>query len=510
MSRLFPTEAEREVLEQEREQRALDKELRREAKYYARIIPEVMADMGIDHWLRKESRPSLAEGLITGKRARQRIRFVEARYNSAAIYLRVDTRNLPYRTMLSDLRDQDALETLSAACERQVAFKSFPQIDPQNGSWVIVYREGTASAIPKAFRFKDAIENIPKDGTPLRYCAGVAENMALIVPDIAHMPHLLIAGSTGMGKSVHLNAILLQLLWRNGPDRVMFLMIDLKGGMELQDYRDIPHLFGGKIVTEIEDVEPALSLFKNEMIRRQKLFAGKCRDLLGWNRLNARQRLPYIILVIDELAQILKNPNQTLAGEVEIVLGSVLNVSRATGGHAILCTQRPSVDVVTGYIKTNVSARVAFAVPTQSDSRVILDSSQAAELTLPGRAFFLNGAKRVEMQTPLVTPTLIKRIVKKISERQAPPDMIEPLTIDEVLLYSLDNFGGDLSYRALLEHFKGRISQQGIKDLLASIDDEMVTVNDRLFQVQKNGRRRLVPANESMFIDGLKEEDSAY
>lgn len=502
MSRLFPTQSEREALDDEREQKALAKQLEREARYYSRMIPEWLADIGIDHWLRKESRPTLAESVITGKRSRQRIRFIEARYNSAAIYLRVDTRNLPYQTLLSHLRDPEALETLSAACERQVAFKAFPQIPPQNGAWIVIYREGSIGAIPGKFAFKDAIQNMPKGATPLRYCAGVAENMALIMPDIAHMPHLLIAGSTGMGKSVHLNSILAQLLWRNGPETVQFVMIDLKGGMELQDYANIPHLVGHKIVTEIKDVEPALVSFKNEMERRQRMFAGRCRDLIGWNQLNSKNQLPYLVLVIDELAQILKNPDQTLSNQVEIVLGGVLSVSRATGGHAILCTQRPSVDVVTGYIKTNVSSRVAFGVPTQSDSRVILDSSHASELTLPGRAIFLNGAKRVEMQTPNITPTLIRRIVKKVCDRPAPPDRLVPLTIDEIVKYSLDNLGGSLRTKSIVAAFNDRASHRAIEEMLQLMDGQMIEIDDQVFAV-RDGRgsasRRVEPATDDDF-----------
>ena len=457
--------------------RRLARELKREAKYFAELVPDVLASVGYDHWLRKESRPTAFESMFFGEVSRQKVRIMHVAYSETNLYLRIDPLRLPYRVTVPMLKDDEVLETLSVACGRKVTFQLR---DYSNGCWFVINRDGVISSIPKMFKFKDAINQVPASSNPLKYCAGVGENMKLHLTDIEKMPHMLVAGATRFGKSVHLHAIILQLMWRNKPDRIKFLMIDLKGGMELQDYRDSQFL-GKPIITEIEDVVAALREYKQEMFRRQKLFAGKARSLPEYNSYHS-EKMPYIILVIDELAQVLRHPNREMSEAAMLELGSILSVARATGGHCILCTQRPSVDVVSGYLKTNIDTRVAFKTPTQADSRVILDSSHAADLELPGRAWMLDGAYRTQIQCPYISPTMIKRVVKAINEREKQTER-EVIDIVQIAKLALEHHGGRLSRRALWEDLRDRISEKELRSMLSEFDNEVIEIDGQRYLV---------------------------
>lgn len=457
--------------------RGLARELKREASYYTKMIPRVLAEMGYDHWLRKESRPDPFEKILFGKSSRQMVKIIHAAYNEACIYLRIDPLRLPYRVTIPLLQEEEVLETLSVACGRKV---TFALRDYANGAWFCIHRSGVISSIPKEFGFRDAINSIAQSAPPLKYCAGLGENLKLVQPNIAEMPHLLVAGASGMGKSVHLNSILCQIMWRNGPDKLKFLLIDLKGGMELQDYENVPHLWR-PIVTKIEDVVDALQMYRDEMDRRQKIMAGKAKTLDQWNRVH-KDKMPYIILVIDELALLLKNPESDISHQAKLILGAILAISRSTGGHCILCTQRPSVDIVDGYLKANVPARIAFGLPTQADSRVVLDTSQAAEIDIKGRAWMLTEANRVQLQSPWISPTLIRKTIKAIIERQSHPDRLD-VDVNMIIETSLSKFDGKFTEKLLWDEFKGRIPRDSLREIISQLDGEVIEHDGVCYQI---------------------------
>ncbi len=205
-----------------------------------------------------------------------------------------------------------------------------------------------------------------------------------IVSDVAKMPHILIAGQTGSGKSVCINAFLVSLLFRAAPTEVKFILVDPKR-VELTRYNGLPHLLS-PVIVEPEKVISALRWVMAEMDRRYKLFAqAGARNIDSYNEMSGFQALPYIVLFIDELADImLFSPV-----EVEDSITRIAQMSRATGIHMILATQRPSVDVITGLIKANVPSRIAFAVASQIDSRVILDTQGAEKLLGKGDMLYL-------------------------------------------------------------------------------------------------------------------------
>lgn len=209
-----------------------------------------------------------------------------------------------------------------------------------------------------------------------------------IISDLASMPHLLVAGSTGSGKSVGLNAMLTTLLARRKPDELRVILIDPKR-LEFAPYRDIPHLLF-PIITEARAVAPVLKWVVEEMERRYELLSQKgVRNLFDYHYIPEKDReenLPFIVLVIDELADLMM-----VAGkEIELLLARISQMARAAGIHMIIATQRPSVDVLTGTIKVNFPSRISFRVSSKVDSKTILDSTGAERLLGRGDSLFMS------------------------------------------------------------------------------------------------------------------------
>jgi S-DNA-T family DNA segregation ATPase FtsK/SpoIIIE len=228
------------------------------------------------------------------------------------------------------------------------------------------------------------------------------------------MPHLLIAGATGSGKSVCLNGIISTFLLTRSPDDLKLLMIDPKM-VELTGYNGVPHL-QCPVVTEMDKVVGALRLVLHEMERRYTLFNKMgVRNLDGYRMKIAddepnAERLPYLVVIIDELADLM----MTTPEEVETLLVRLAQMARATGIHLIIATQRPTVDVLTGLIKANVPARIAFAVTSLTDSRVILDLPGAERLLGRGDMLFLppDAAKPQRIQGAFIEDKDVHYIVK--------------------------------------------------------------------------------------------------
>ncbi|KKR72269.1 MAG: cell division FtsK/SpoIIIE, partial [Candidatus Woesebacteria bacterium GW2011_GWA2_40_7] len=246
-----------------------------------------------------------------------------------------------------------------------------------------------------------------------------------VVADIARMPHVLIAGQTGSGKSVCINAFLASILFRAAPTEVKLILVDPKR-VELTGYNGIPHLLS-PVIVEPEKVLSALRWVMAEMDRRYKLFAeAGARNIDGYNEMSGFQALPFIILFIDELADImLFSPV-----EVEDAITRIAQMSRATGIHMVLATQRPSVDVITGLIKANVPSRIAFAVASQVDSRVILDTQGAEKLLGKGDMLYLppEQAKPLRIQGAFVNDKEIEALVAFVKNQGIPTQYTDEVT----------------------------------------------------------------------------------
>lgn len=257
--------------------------------------------------------------------------------------------------------------------------------------------------------------------------------------DIAKMPHALIAGTTGSGKSVTIHSLIAALLYKNGPERLRLILIDPKR-VELTTYNDIPHLYGTPVITDAKKAILALKWAAKEMDRRYDILnAERVRDILSYHtdvlapalkkreaqkeegvpnsELESPDLMPHIVIIIDELADIM----QTYPRELEASIVRLAQMSRAVGIHLILSTQRPSVNVITGLIKANVPTRVALKVISQIDSRTILDSPGAEKLLGSGDMLYLGSdmSKPVRLQSAFVTLEEVKKLVKHLIDNDA-------------------------------------------------------------------------------------------
>lgn len=280
--------------------------------------------------------------------------------------------------------------------------------------------------------FRSLEEATPNDGRPLAVPLGRTVSGDVMVADLTKMPHLLIAGATGSGKSVAINVILTSILFKAKPSQVKMLLIDPKK-VELSVYNGIPHLLS-PVVSDPKKAARALAKVVAEMERRYELFAAfGIRNLAGYNQRVTKEEddehhpLPLILVVVDELADLM----MTVSHDVEDAIVRIAQMGRAAGIHMIIATQRPSVDVITGLIKANVPSRIAFAVSSGVDSRTILDANGAERLLGRGDMLFqpIDKNKPIRVQGAFISDQDVEAVVNFIKEER-------PAEYDEAMVVS--------------------------------------------------------------------------
>ena len=280
---------------------------------------------------------------------------------------------------------------------------------------------------PTVVALRDILETQEFRGARSKLAFAVGKDLGgqTVVTDISRMPHLLIAGATGSGKSVCINTIIMSILYKASPDEVQLIMIDPKV-VELNVYNGIPHLMI-PVVTDVRKASAALNWAVAEMERRYKLFAtAGMRDLNGYNSLvrskgrdagENEKVLPRIVVIVDELADLM----MVAKADVESAICRLAQLARAAGIHLIIATQRPSVDVITGLIKANMPSRIAFAVTSQVDSRTILDMAGAEKLIGKGDMLFYpqNYQKPARIQGAFISDEDVMKVVSYIKQNNA-------------------------------------------------------------------------------------------
>jgi S-DNA-T family DNA segregation ATPase FtsK/SpoIIIE len=253
-----------------------------------------------------------------------------------------------------------------------------------------------------------------------------------VVGDLSKMPHTLIAGATGSGKSVCINSLIISLLYKYNPNEVKLLMVDPKV-VELNVYNGIPHLLI-PVVTDPKKAAAALNWAVNEMTNRYKLFADcGVRNMESYNELFNKgiieQKLPYIVIIVDELADLM----MVCPNDVEDYIGRLAQMARAAGMHLVIATQRPSVDVITGVIKANIPSRISFAVSSQIDSRTILDGSGAEKLLGKGDMLYypVGESKPLRVQGCFISEEEVEQVVSFIKSEQGDTNYEEDI-IDHI------------------------------------------------------------------------------
>lgn len=324
-----------------------------------------------------------------------------------------------------------------------------------------------------------------------------------VVADIAKMPHVLIAGTTGSGKSVMVNAFISSFLFRASPSEVKLIMIDPKR-VELTGYNDIPHLLS-PVVVEPEQAVSALKWALKEMDRRYTKFAeAGVKNIDSYNELAGFQAIPYIVIVMDELADLM-----ALAPvEVEDSIARLAQMARATGIHLVLATQRPSVDVITGLIKANIPCRIAFNVSSGIDSKVIIDGPGAEKLLGRGDMLFVppDQAKPARIQGTFVSDQDVKRLVNFIKSKGIPVEYTSEVIEQSVNIkgrggINATGTGGD-------EH--DELFEQAVR-MISQHDRASASLIQRRLQVGFNRAARLLEQLEEAGVvgpaDGSKPRD---
>jgi len=268
----------------------------------------------------------------------------------------------------------------------------------------------------------DAMKN---SDSKLNIALGLNVSGEPVIADLSRMPHILIAGATGSGKSVCINATIATMLFKASPDEVKLILVDPKR-VELTQYNGIPHLLT-PVIVDPEKVVSALKWLLAEMDRRYKLFSEVgVRNLIGYNELSGFQAMPYIVVIVDELADIML----FAPSEVEDSITRLAQMARATGIHLIVSTQRPSVDVITGLIKANIPSRISFNVTSMVDSRVIIDTPGAEKLLGRGDMLYIppDKAKPTRIQGTVVSEPETKQLLDFLKGSGVEPHYTEEVT----------------------------------------------------------------------------------
>ena len=312
------------------------------------------------------------------------------------------------------------------------------------------------------------------------------------------MPHLLIAGSTGSGKSVCINGIITSILMRAKPHEVKLMMIDPKM-VELNVYNGIPHLLT-PVVTNPRKAAQALHKVVSEMERRYELFAGSgVRNITGYNEMviehnmqdgENRPVLPFIVVIVDELADLM----MVASNEVEDAITRLAQMARAAGIHMILATQRPSVDVITGIIKANVPSRIAFAVSSGTDSRTIIDSNGAEKLLGRGSMLFLpmGENKPIRVQGAFISDSEVEDLVSFVTEQQG-------ADYQESMMPSEEPINNSASGEPLDELYDDAVA------MVIEMETASISMIQRRFRVGYNRAARIVDQMEEQGVVGPSE-----
>ena len=367
---------------------------------------------------------------------------------------------------------------------------------------------------PSVVRLRDVMESneFRRIQSPLAIALGQGVDGTPVAADLGAMPHLLIAGTTGSGKSVAVNTIIASLLLRNSPERLKFIMVDPKR-VELTGYNGIPHLVA-PVVVELERVVSVLKWVTREMDERYRKFAlAGARNIEDYNNhLPGNDAvMPYIVVIIDELADLM----MMAPDETEKVITRIAALARATGIHLVIATQRPSVDVVTGLIKANFPARIAFAVSAGVDSRVILDQPGAERLLGRGDMLFMSGdtPAPARLQGVYVSDSEIGNITRFWRNQMAEPGLAEAgkpilsdFKLDEAAKQSNATKGSGLGYGNNGRPSNGSSPSRGgfDDDDLEDDEDENVDSDDVLYEQAVDTVRRLNKASVSLLQRRLR------
>ena len=473
------TPMEQEQLEQVRKNAHIRMVMVRQMMIANKRLPTAYANLGLEY-IRNRTKDKYERSKP------QRVHFCKWLFSADGntVYGKVD--QVPYGINPAKLVQDEVLTALTVSMGHPCGGR----LDPNGGGVVISIALAGTMDIDDMFAFNKALELISESAPPLTYMVGATANGGRKTYNLEEMPHLLIAGTTGSGKSVALRSIAATFIARNNPDSVKMIMADLKR-MDLVHFEGVPHL-----ITEIEGVPngividdkqiiPVLKWLEKENNTRQVMFAAaKVHSLAEWNRKHHQRKMPRLVIFIDELARLMRN----LATSKEFIslTYDLASTARATGIYLVMATQFAKDKYITTDIKMNIPGRMCFSVPDLQGSVCMIENGDAVNLfPPPGRGIFVHGVNRFKFQAPFITDGQLNEIVRNAIAGKTSGKLAAAteLTEDEVVKWSLTENNGFLGSREAFREFTGRMEWHELIKLLNGMDDKIYLFGESQYHV---------------------------
>jgi hypothetical protein len=435
----------------------------------------------------------------------QRVRFRKIRYNMdrTMFEIMIHKRNilgkyrdaLPHRVLVQDLVSETTRLELEASLRRKV---SVIRDKVEHGVWVVVHHNEVTDGLPVMVKFTEVLPLFPvEDVGECPILLGVGERREPEFVYLSEHPHLLVAGASGTGKSNFVHSFIASTMYMSDPEDLKFILVDLKNGVEFYKYRNSPHMFRD-VIMDVDEALDMLTMMRDEIHRRTTKIRGLARELSVWNSLYPEKKMPRIIIVMDEFAELMQGRGKKVHDAAAGLVSSIARLGRSAGIHLVVATQYPIREVLPSQVKSNMDIRVAFKLQTKTQSAVVINTGEAAALPekTKGRLVYLVGAVPKEVQAARVTDDDIDAVIAvawgkahKLIQLRG----IVPVIDSENLISHIYNvYNGNLSFSYLSEQLQDYAIT---RDMLKAFLDDLI----------KAGTRGVITANGAEYtVEVLK------
>ena len=461
-----------------------------QAQVYAKIIPAVLAKMGLASYARDKKRR-----VVTN-----RVKTIPPVVIHEDYYMvEVNTARLPYRVKIAQLMAEEILETLSGACKSKV--EAF--FHPGHGLWYLIPRRGGLGIIPRKIAYDAVMELMPKSDPIWTLPIGVGENKRLTRIDIRRTPHILIVGSTGAGKTVFVKNMLATLCMKCSPNRLRVVICDFKRGPDYKAFARLPHLgmpypvkwnekllfeddelvdtkeadYMNRVLYNLEDILHILKWANKEIDRRNGKFDEDITDIDRWNAKYRRRPLAHILIMIDELAVIMDQLSKAEASRLQKTLARTAMLGRSAGIHLVIGLQSLLARYLEGPVSNNIETRIVARCASGPQSGMALGNGSWSAARLPeirGRIVWRDGMKESELQTPWVDPKKAVALIKAISAKWEEKPDNKDVEAETIFRWAIAKNNGYLGILETFAQFRGKLG----KDIIGNIaKDYELTAN---------------------------------
>ena len=481
------TPMEEEALEQARHNAAIRRNMIRQMMIANKILPQAYANLGYEY-IRNRTKDRYERSKPV------RVGFCKWLFSSDGNTIYGKMNRFPYGVNPAALVQDDVLTALTVSMGHPCGGR----LDPNGGGVIISVSLAGTMDIDDMFGFNKALDLISESAPPLTYMVGATANGGRKTYDLEAMPHLLIAGTTGSGKSVALRCLAATFIARNAPENVKLLLADLKR-VDLAEFEGVPHLIKDieqiptGIVTHERQIIPMMKWLEMENNRRQDLFSKQkgIHDLAGWNRKHLFGKLPRIVVIIDEMALVVHR--KANSDEFNNLVYDLASTARCVGIHLVVATQFAKSEFITTSIKLNFPGRECFSVPDLQGSICMVETGECVNIyPPPGRGVFVHGVTRCAFQSPFISDGQLKEIVKNAIEGKTSARLAATmeLTFEEIVKWSLVENNGFLGARDTFKEFTGRMTWNELVQMLNEMDNKIYSFGEAQYRVVPGNNNR--------------------